>query len=195
MGNKEIQEARMKSYFLQAAKDILKAEGLKALSVRSVSEKAGYSYATMYNYFKDIGDLLYQCIGDFQQECEDFANVKAKNETDASQKLRKTILGYMSYFVEYPGVFELFYLNRMGEAAYQSPTLEAISQSLDMVCAPVSKAYAQSKQLDSEALSMLMASLKFMVLGMLLLYLNRNAPTSYDAFIAEADKQINALLP
>lgn len=195
MGNKEIQEARMKSYFLQAAKEILKAEGLKALSVRSVSEKAGYSYATLYNYFKDIGDLLYQCIGDFQQECEVFAHNRAKNETLPALLLRKTILGYMHYFVEYPGVFELFYLNRMGEAAYQSPALDAISLSLDKVCGPVGIAYAQSKQLDSEALSMLMASVKFTVLGMLLLYLNRNAPTSYDAFFAEAEKQINALLP
>ena len=54
MENKEIQEERVRSYFVQAANEILRGEGITNLSVRNVSEKAGYSYATLYNYFKNI---------------------------------------------------------------------------------------------------------------------------------------------
>ena len=55
MKNKDVQEMRMKNYFIQATKEILKSEGIKHVSVRSVADRAGYSYTTMYNYFKEIG--------------------------------------------------------------------------------------------------------------------------------------------
>ena len=65
MKNKELQEKRMKGYFIQATKDILKGEGLKGISVRNIADQAGYSYATLYNYFKDINDLVFVCVNDF----------------------------------------------------------------------------------------------------------------------------------
>ncbi len=65
MKNKEVQELRMKNYFIQATKEILKGEGLQAVSVRNVADKAGYSYATLYNYFKDITELIFVCVNDF----------------------------------------------------------------------------------------------------------------------------------
>ena len=60
MEKKEIQEQRMRQYFIDAAKEIIKGEGLKCISTRNVSDRAGYSYATMYNYFKNINDLIYE---------------------------------------------------------------------------------------------------------------------------------------
>ena len=56
MRNRQIQEERIKTYFLDSAKNLLRAEGLKGVSVRNVAYRAGYSYATLYNYFKDIND-------------------------------------------------------------------------------------------------------------------------------------------
>ena len=44
--NKEIQEQRVRQYFIDATREILKGEGLKAVNVRAVSERAGYSFAT-----------------------------------------------------------------------------------------------------------------------------------------------------
>ena len=53
MERKKIQEERIRGYFIQATKEILKGEGLSALSVRNIADRAGYSYATLYNYFKE----------------------------------------------------------------------------------------------------------------------------------------------
>ena len=55
----------MRGYFIQAAKEILKGEGLESMSVRNIADQAGYSYATLYNYFKDVKDLILECIKDF----------------------------------------------------------------------------------------------------------------------------------
>ena len=49
MKNKEIQEKRMRDYFIQATREILKGEGIESISVRNIADRAGYSYATLYN--------------------------------------------------------------------------------------------------------------------------------------------------
>jgi DNA-binding transcriptional regulator YbjK len=74
VSNKELQEKRMRGYFIDAAKETLKGEGLKAVNVRTVAERAGYSFATMYNYFKDLNELIFICVKDFMSECEAFAD-------------------------------------------------------------------------------------------------------------------------
>ncbi|MDP4092633.1 MAG: TetR/AcrR family transcriptional regulator, partial [Bacillota bacterium] len=60
--NKELQKSRMKKYFIDAAKEILVNEGVSNVSVRKVGEVTGYSYATIYNYFKNLDHLLW-CTG------------------------------------------------------------------------------------------------------------------------------------
>ena len=49
-----IQEERIRKYFIDAAKELIRGEGLSVVTARNVAERAGYSYATLYNYFKDI---------------------------------------------------------------------------------------------------------------------------------------------
>ncbi len=65
MKNKDVHEMRMKNYFIQATKEILKYERIKHVSVRSVAGRSGYSYTTIYNYFKDLNDLVFYCVEDF----------------------------------------------------------------------------------------------------------------------------------
>jgi len=83
---KEIQEQRMKGYFIQATKDILKGEGLRAISVRNIADRAGYSYATLYNYFSDVKDLIFECVKDFQDEAREFIAAETKNSEPGLDK-------------------------------------------------------------------------------------------------------------
>src|SRR5512145_2329275 len=134
MGNKEIQEQRMKGYFIQATKNILKGEGLKALSVRKIAEQAGYSFATMYNYFRDVNELVFLCASDFQQECREFVDDQTKKTAHGKEKLKAMTMAYVNYFVEYPGIFELFYLEKVGDLGHRQSTIDLISNSLDSIC-------------------------------------------------------------
>ncbi len=109
-----VQEERMKNYFIQATKEILRGEGLKVVSVRNIAERAGYSYATLYNYFSDVNELIFECINDFQEECREFINERKKNSEKGIDKIKDTVIAYANFFVQHPGIFELFYLeNRM----------------------------------------------------------------------------------
>jgi AcrR family transcriptional regulator len=105
MSNKEIQEQRMRGYFIQATKEILRGEGLRNVSVRNIAERAGYSYATLYNYFKDIKDLIFECVKDFQAECEDHVRRETKNSARGKEKIEAIVKAYVKYFVQYPGIF------------------------------------------------------------------------------------------
>ena len=104
----------IKTYFLDSAKNLLRAEGLKGVSVRNVAYRAGYSYATLYNYFKDINDLLFRCVEDFCREVAEFVAARTEGVAPGREGLRRTARAYVEYFVEYPGVFELFFLERLG---------------------------------------------------------------------------------
>jgi AcrR family transcriptional regulator len=194
MNNKEIQEKRMKEYFIQATKSILKGEGLKSLNVRNIADQAGYSYATLYNYFKDVNDLVFLCVEDFQEECELFVAGQTKDIPDGKGKLKATILGYINYFVEYPGIFELFYLAKVGDFGNKQTTVNLISNSLDKVCESDWNYCLSYNLVQVEKVESIKSQLRYLVVGLLLYYLNRRRPESYSEFINQANIQIKNLI-
>lgn len=195
MTKKEIQEKRMKEYFIQATKDILKAEGINALSVRNIADKAGYSYATLYNYFKDINDLVFLCINDFQQECKLFVSKQSKKNSPGLDRLKASVQAYIDYFVEYPGIFDLFYLTKVGDFGNKQTIINAISISLDDVCQSDWNYCIKQNLISVEKAASIKHQLKLVVIGLLLLYLNRRIPDSYTEFMKQANDQINFLIP
>jgi len=190
MKNKELQEKRMKGYFIQATKDILRGEGLKGISVRNVADQAGYSYATLYNYFRDINDLVFLCVSDFQEECRQFVADRTSDKIPGIEKLKATILAYMNYFTEYPGIYDLFYLAKGGDFGNKQTIIEVIGTSLDDVCS-ADWDYCLSRKIFPEAqIEVLKVQLRYAVIGILSLYLNRLTPKTYPEFIKEADALI-----
>jgi AcrR family transcriptional regulator len=192
--NKEIQEKRMRDYFIQATKDILKGEGIRAVSVRSIADRAGYSYATMYNYFKDANELIFLCVSDFQQECKAFVTEHAKKSPRGKERLRASVLAYIHYFVEYPGIFELFYLAKVSDFGNKQTTIHVISNSLDNVCEAEWNYCLSHKLFKVEDVEMMKGQLKHLVVGLLLLYMNRMIPSTYPAFISQVNVHVDHLL-
>ena len=56
---KTIQKRRMMSYFIEAATQIIDEEGIDGVTIRKVSDIAGYNSATMYNYFENLDHLIF----------------------------------------------------------------------------------------------------------------------------------------
>lgn len=59
MDKKKIQKSRMWRYFVDAATDIIKEEGIEQVTIRKVADRAGYNSATIYNYFTEFSHLLF----------------------------------------------------------------------------------------------------------------------------------------
>jgi AcrR family transcriptional regulator len=194
MKNKEIQEQRMKEYFIQATKDILRGEGLKSISVRNIADRAGYSYATLYNYFKDVNDLVFLCVNDFQEECNAFVKDQTEKTPKGMDRIKKTVLAYLNYFTEYPGIFDLFYLAKVSDFGNKQTIINLISNSLDTVCKSEWDYCISHNLVPVERLESIKSQLKYTAVGLLLLYINRRSPDSYSEFINQANNQIDFIL-
>ncbi|MBU5483989.1 TetR/AcrR family transcriptional regulator [Clostridium sp. MSJ-11] len=117
MDNKEIQRQRMMRYFIDAAKEIIKEEGVNELTVRKVGEKAGYSYATIYNYFNDLNTLLAYCAFDFLEDCYRYV-VSFKDKTeDCRERVGICGAAYFRYFAENPDMFQIIFLEELGKGS------------------------------------------------------------------------------
>jgi AcrR family transcriptional regulator len=194
MNNKEIQEQRIRGYFIDATREMLKGEGIRSINVRAVADRAGYSYATLYNYFKDIKELVFICVKDFQEEAEAIIKEKAAAAPHGKEKIRAIMKSYISYFVQYPGIFELFFVEKMNDLGANQPTASLIYSFPDRLCDNEWQYCVVQNILTEEKAGILKNELRFLVTGMMLFYMHRGQPASYDEFIMMADNQLNHVL-
>ena len=194
MKNKEIQGQRMRGYFLAATKELLKAEGLKTVNVRTIADKAGYSPATMYSYFKDANELVFLCVHDFYEECKQHVRSRVKGSEKGVSGLKTAVKAYAEFFIQYPGVFELFFIEKMGDLGNKKGIAELINTSLDQACEEEWVYCTSRKLLPAEEVEGLKTQIRYNVFGLLLLYLNRRMPASYTAFASQLNLQLDAIL-
>jgi len=194
MVKNSIQEERMKSYFIEATKEILKGEGLRAVNVRSIAQKAGYSFATIYNYFKDAKDLVFECVRDFLDECEVFIKNETENVEHGKEKLKVISKAYIKYFIQYPSTFELFFIEKPNNLAGKQSTIEMINGFYEKVCNDEWQHLISAGEIDVDEKNKLHSQLNYIILGMLLLYIHRKQPASYSEFQNEIDQQLNTIL-
>ncbi len=195
MSRKEIQEQRIRNYFIDATREILKSEGLKGVNVRAVSERAGYSYATLYNYFKDIKDLVFICVRGFQEECEQYIESQTAACVPGKSKIKAIYRAYISYFVQYPGIFELFFLEQMNSIGGKQPTSELIYSFPDRL-SEKEFMYCEENLIFTRAeTEILKSDLKLAITGLLLFYLHRQQPTSFAAFNEAVGSILDRHLP
>lgn len=194
MAKNQIQEQRMKGYFIQATKDILKGEGLKHISVRNIAQKAGYSYATLYNYFKDVKDLIFECVKDFQDEAEKRIMSDIAPPLKGTEKIKSIATNYISYFVEYPGIFELFFIEKASDLEHKQATIDLINSFLNRLCNNEWEYLVQKNKIEKTHIEAIKQNLNYTVVGLLLLYNHRKYPGSYQAFKDTTDQQLNLVL-
>ena len=194
MNNKLIQEQRMKGYFMQAAKELLKGEGLKSINVRNIADQAGYSFATLYNYFKDVKELVFLCVNDFQEECTQEIIQKVKKSPRGTEKIKAITKAYVGYFVQYPSIFNLFFIEKLGDIGQKQPTANLIFTFLERLCAEEWEYCIKMNNCDESTIMTIKQELNYITCGMLLFYMNRIQPSDYMEFMEIFDKQINAIL-
>jgi AcrR family transcriptional regulator len=194
MKNKEIQEQRMRGYFIQAAKEILVGEGIKSLSVRSVSERAGYSYTTLYSYFIDLNDLIFYCVKDFYQECFNFVNNNNDNNAQGLEGIEQKAMSYIKYFINYPSVFELFFIERVLNFGNKEETIKLITNSLTSISKQNWDHLLTNNIIDTNSINKKQVILQLLVTGLLIHYINRRDPAQYSEFMSLATEQIHDIL-
>lgn len=106
---------RIKMYFLEAAKEIITNEGVENVSVRKVADIAGYSYATIYNYFEDINELLWTVRSLIIKDIAAYMHNRINEPLYNLEGIKKLFRIYISYYFENPNVFKFFYFHQLSK--------------------------------------------------------------------------------
>ena len=112
--NKDLQKSRNRQYFIDTAKDLLLKEGFSQLTIRNIGEAAGFSYATIYNYFQDLNHLLWHVAMSFIGEIVRSFEKELANKPYSLQDLKTIYRAYAGYFLKNPNVFYLIFFHLLG---------------------------------------------------------------------------------
>jgi AcrR family transcriptional regulator len=185
---KPIQEERMKGYFITAAKELIRGEGLAVVSTRNVAERAGYSYATLYNYFKDIRDLIFSCVEDFTTECREYVAKEGSGAVTGEKALVAISSGYAKFFVQYPGIFDLFYQKKANQIATAKSDLAAIDTFFDSLVESEWQTVGVKKKAANKAIARAQEFHKLAIHGLFVFYLNNRTNVAYKELMAQVEE-------
>jgi AcrR family transcriptional regulator len=108
---KEREKQEMRRLIIEAAMHMFLEEGYEKTSIRNIAEKIEYSPATIYLYYKDKDELLYEVQRHaFDQLYETFAE-KAVSKSPA-KKLEQLLKAYVQFGLEKPDLYDLMFIIR-----------------------------------------------------------------------------------
>lgn len=112
MDRKEIQRKRTMIYFIEAADEILKADGIKGITIRKVAKIAGYNSATIYNYFENLDHLILFTAMKYVKPYSLALPQYIKNRTEPVDKFRAIWECFSDYSFEDPEIYySIFFAN------------------------------------------------------------------------------------
>lgn len=192
MNNKDIRRQRMITYFIDAAKEIIMTEGIKSVTARRIGEKAGYSYATIYNYFDDLNTLLAFCVFDFFEDCYEYVISFKDDNKDSLEQLITYATAYFKYFAEHPDLFYLIFIEDLGTVPEEfirtnkTPSISLLLKDVLEKC--VSEGYITDKNIYFTG-ELISSSLQ----GYLMLYVTGRNDKPLDNIIDLIEKEIKFL--
>lgn len=108
---KELQKNRMKSYFIESTKELIIEMGIENITTKKIGDRAGYSYATIYNYFENFNELICICIKEFSEEMRNDLEKKSKNIENNIEKIYTITKLSIDYAVKNTNIYNLFLSN------------------------------------------------------------------------------------
>lgn len=120
---RQTKKERTQREIIQAAKEIVLANGCEAVTVRHLAEVTGYSHTNLYYYFKDLNGLLWVLRLDMIEDMiTELASAISPKE-DPLEEILDAFYCYSDYFFKHPNVFRFFYFYQFvqpaGDDSYQ----------------------------------------------------------------------------
>lgn len=110
MQKKELKRNRIVHYFVDAAVDIIREEGISALTIRKIADKAGYNSATLYNYFENLDHLVLFAA---MRLIAPYAKNLTAHMEQGNNALERNLLSwelFLEYSFQEPQIFEAIFL-------------------------------------------------------------------------------------
>ncbi len=123
MSRSELRRERNRDFFINAARSIVESEGLQALTIRKVSEMAGYSAASVYNYFGSMNSLLNAVKDSYAVDIMKYISQSHYTESDPVKKLEHSYRAFAEYLLQKPEIFRLIFMSQVGRGEFNPDEL------------------------------------------------------------------------
>src|SRR5436309_12980558 len=109
---RSLQKQELRRSILTAAAELFLEQGYDHFSMRQVAERIGYSATTIYLYFENKDDLLFEVVFDGWQRFSDAFLAAAADAGDPLERLRVMGREYISFGLNNPAVYDLMFVQR-----------------------------------------------------------------------------------
>jgi len=165
-----IKRTRVKSYFLEATKEIILEQGPYNVTVRKIAEKSGYSYGSIYNYYKDLDVLMFEVKNLMINDMIEDLSKLPSNEIYTIGDLKYISHMFIDYFMNNKHLYEFFYdytIKKDGKTAMEDIKFDNSVNT--MLKGLVKNNIIQNNEIEAVA-----KTIGYSLYGMLTLYFSSN---------------------
>jgi AcrR family transcriptional regulator len=109
---------QLRLYFAKTARDMILESGMESVSIRNVAKRAGYAYATIYNHFGSLDELLWLTRNLFMADVEAYIEKHTMNLViDSKDSVCALFSAYADYFIKHPSVYRFLYFHTLNKDA------------------------------------------------------------------------------
>lgn len=130
---------QLRELILDAAQDIIEAQGIAGLSAREIARRIGYSPGTIYNMFENLDDVVLN-IEARVLDALDQRLAGLLNDGDASARVTRLALAYLAFTHEKPKLWNLLFEHHMPAGAplpsWYQHKLESLMSRVEAALAP-----------------------------------------------------------
>jgi len=191
--NLNTKSERVKLHFAETAKNMILNTGIESVSVRKVAREAGYSFATIYNHFESLDELLWYTRNIM---ILDIANHIKKNNREKVEDIggiKKIFRTYVDYFVNNPNVYRFFYFHHLDKNKKIYPSVTE-GDEFNSQIVNTFEFLMKSKKYSQEDISKIMKTLIYSIHGLLTLYISDNDDLKLEDVYRDVDDIITLLL-
>ena len=190
---KTLKKQRIRTYFLEAAREIILNDGVESVTVRKVADMAGYSYATIYNYFSDLNQLLWEVKKLMINDIVEALYKKMAGMTKDVDGIKKCFKMYVEYFIVNPNVFRFFYFHHLSKPAGETGENEE-EPDFDAMWEETFKEFVISGKIRAEDIEVLARTMIYAIHGLITLYFSEDVDYKGEDVYSELDKVIEYIL-
>lgn len=106
---REREKQELRQQILDTARELFRAEGYQAVTMRRIAGAIEHSPTAIYLYFRDKNELVNEmCSADFRALAQEF--LKIAEIHDPLERLRKALLSYVEFGLRYPNHYRLKFM-------------------------------------------------------------------------------------
>jgi AcrR family transcriptional regulator len=142
MGRRSTHTApQLRDLILDAARDIIEADGLAGLSAREIARRVGYSPGTIYNMFENLDDVVLNVEARLLDELDARLTAKLADPAHTANPLLRLAHAYLDFTHEKPKLWNLLFEHHLPPGAqlpeWYQQKLEGLMLRIETALAPM----------------------------------------------------------